>query len=219
MKKSNYLLVESLISTISVYMILKKLMSPWEDWDEYKLGIIDKEGNKKKHPITSKERESWDMLTRLCWNLKKITSKFIGKSKFAQYFSAAYLLKDSITPYILIHQEKLHESLLHDMNYSKQFLIYRILKDLPEHNNLAGTTHNNLVEIEIFKCVQKVASVLESYPELEKMFEDESGATVQADIAQFTGYLGATKKTDPMKLARPGLKKLKKRKSKNEDNG
>lgn len=211
-----YLLKESLIGTISVYLILKRLMTPWEQWDAHKLGIIDKDGNKKKHPVTSKEREAWDMLTRLCWNLKKITSKFIGKGKFAQNFSAAYLLKDSINPYVEFHKNKLDESLLSDMSFKRQSLIYEILKQLPEQNNLVDIKQDNLVEIEIYKSLQKVKDVLESYPELEAMFEDESGATVQADIALQGQYLGATKKTDPMKLAKVGLRKLKKRKLKNE---
>ena len=39
------------VDIFMVYQFLKRLATPFEKWDAYKLGIIDKEGNilKKKH--------------------------------------------------------------------------------------------------------------------------------------------------------------------------
>ena len=213
--KPNYILSESLMSTISVYLILKKLMQPYAEWDACKLGIIDKTGKKLRHPVTASQREAWDMLTRLCWNIKKISTRFVGAGKFAQYFSAAYLLKDSLSTYIKINQEHLNEGLLSDMTFYKQNCLYTVIKNLPEHNNLAMITHNNL-ETEIFKILTEVENLLETNSEINLMFED---GTVAGDIAQTAlPILGSKRNIDPLKLVKPDLKKLKKRKKKNEDN-
>lgn len=134
--KSNYLLTENLTSTISVYLILKRLMLPWEDWGAYKLGIIDKNGKKLKHPISSKERNVWDILDRFCWNLKKITDKFIGNSKLAHNFVAAMLLRDSLNDYIKINQIRLNENELSDMTYTKQNIIYELIKEYELHSKI-----------------------------------------------------------------------------------
>lgn len=195
--KNNYLLTESLYSSISVYIILRKLMSDFKDWDAYKFGIIDEHGNKKKHPVTSKERESWDMLTRLCWNIKKIGAKFIGKGKFATYFTAAYLLKDSISfQYIEYNKEVLNEKYLNDITFAKQTKIFETFKtlksQLPETSNKEET-----LELDLFKILHLVENVVE-LEELEKfLFEDGAPApaapastpTVAGDIAQQAQYL------------------------------
>lgn len=210
--KNNYLLSESLIGSVSIYMILKRLMTDFKDWDAHKLGIIDKDGNKLRHPVSSKEREAWDILTRFCWNIKKISTKFIGKSKFSTYFTAAYLLKDSINAfYIEKNREKLNETLLDDMTYAKQLALHNALKQI---NVGTKVTEENL-ELMIFKYISEVESLLEKNPEIRLMFEDDGGApapintgggTVAADIAQHGQYLkqGKTKK---MKRFKPKEKK------------
>jgi hypothetical protein len=218
--KTKYILSESLIGSVSVYMILRKLMTQFEDWDACKLGIIDKDGNKKRHPVTSKERESWDMLTRLCWNIKKITTKFIGKSKFAAYFSAAYLLKDSLNTYIDINQVKLDEGILADITCNKQSIIYKAMKTLnntiliPQHDIIVNENQNDLVEVEIFKMIQSVQEMLDSNPELRNMFVFEdgeaAGATDSTDIAKGLGQKLGTLKRNPLKLSKPKLKRKRK---------
>ena len=216
---ARYMINENLTSTICVYLILKKMLAPWESWDAYKLGIIDKTGKKLKHPITSKQRESWDILTRLCWNLKKISDKFVGKSKTATYFTASYLLKDSINYYIINNKEKLNETLLSDMTYSKQLSLYNIIKVLPQHNNLATVIHNNLVEaqhnnlveIEMIKLLPIVENALKDQ---NFIYEDgEVIGTVSGDVAQLSPPIGLEKRKK-LKLRSP----LKIKRIKNEDN-
>ena len=223
--KTKYILSESLVGSISVYLILRKLMTDFKDWDACKLGIIDKDGNKKKHPVTSKEKESWDMLTRLCWNIKKITTKFIGKSKFASYFTAAYLLKDSLNSYIKINQERLDEGLLSDITCSKQLIIHNAIKSLrestliPQHDIIVNEQQNDIVEFEIHKMILHVEKMLKHNSDLINMFitEDGDGATVQADIAQQGEKLGSMKRTNPLKLSKSGLLKLKKKRKKEDE--
>lgn len=228
MKTNNYLLTESLVGSLATYMILKKLMTDFSEWDAHKLGIIDKNGKKLKHPVTSKEREAWDILTRFCWNIKKISTKFIGKSKFAQYFTAAYLLKDSINVfYVEKNKHILNETLLSDITYAKQNCIFNILKQLPE---VKCTTDEEL-EVMIYKYVGIVEKVLNT-SDIYNLFEDSIGiaggavppadgntfATTTANLAPAPGqYLGVAKKNaiNPNKIVKKDLKKyfkLKKRK-------
>jgi hypothetical protein len=136
------------------------------------------------------------------------------------------LLKDSLNDYILINQEKLNETLLSDMTFKKQELLYNSIKELSEHNNLATITHNNLVDpqhenivdFNIQKLIPVVEKLFLTYPELINMFEDESGATVCADIAQHSDRLGSMKRENPNKFIKKDLIKLKKKRKENESN-
>jgi len=206
----NYLLTESLLNSVSIYMILKRLMSDFKDWDAYKLGIIDANGKKLKSPITYKERESWDILTRFCWNLKKVTTTFIGKSKFASYFTAAYLLKDSLSMfYITKNKSKLDETLLNDITFTKQLILYNAIKQFP----VLESVEDN-IEFYLYKHFEIIFKLLEEHKEIYNLFgiineEGEgvapapapAGGTVAADIAQYTPRLGAvqSKKTKAKK--------------------
>ena len=127
----SYILAESVLSTAALYMVLKKIMTPFEQWDAYKLGIIDKEGNKLKSPYTSKEREAWDLLSKFTCNFKKIIIKFLGKANFITYFTMAYLLKDSVDYFYIDHNKKvLHEKYLYDFTMSKQNELFKIIKEV-----------------------------------------------------------------------------------------
>lgn len=86
----------NITDTIIVYYIAKKLIKPFEEWDAYKLGIIDKDGNKIKEPKTFEEKKAWSLLDRLICKLKKIIEKFLGKSRLSMYLSLSYLLKDCL---------------------------------------------------------------------------------------------------------------------------
>lgn len=146
--------------------------------------------------------------------------KFIGKSKFAQYFTAAYLLKDSLSMfYIEKNKEKLNENYLYDMTFAKQQLIHNIIKKLPE----VKCTNEERLEIDIFKYVNEVKRVLDSNPEIYKVFnivEDTGGfagsipspsnTNTVAGIAQGPGqYMGVSrlKAIDPMKVVKKDLQK------------
>lgn len=89
------MLSESINDTVVTFLIFKKLTTEFKDWDAYKKGIIDENGNFLKSPVNSKERESWTSFDRFMCNLKKTIQKFTGKSKFASYMTLAYFLKDS----------------------------------------------------------------------------------------------------------------------------
>lgn len=90
------ILNESLVDTYLVYKIITILTKKWEDQDAYKFGIIDEKGNvlKKARTLdTKKEKDSYTVLIRFVFNLKRLLEKIPGgKSKFGSYAAAATLL-------------------------------------------------------------------------------------------------------------------------------
>ena len=90
-----YMITEGLADTVMVYLIIKKLSTPFTEWEAYKKGLIDENGKKIKTAVTFDERKSWTVFDRFIANLKKIMSKFVGKSRFAAIATSAYLLRDS----------------------------------------------------------------------------------------------------------------------------
>ena len=87
------------------YRFIKLLTTPFEKTDAYKLGIIDKDGNRIRKPnssqvevelTTSQLKNSYTILHKLVFNIKKIFSKLpILKTKIGTYAAALFLLKDT----------------------------------------------------------------------------------------------------------------------------
>ena len=87
------------------YRFIKLLTTPFEKTDAFKLGIIDKDGNRIRKPnssqvevelTTSQLKNSYTILHNLLFNIKKIFSKLpILKTKIGTYAAALFLLKDT----------------------------------------------------------------------------------------------------------------------------
>ena len=87
------------------YRFIKLLTTPFEKTDAFKLGIIDKDGNRIRKPnssqvevelTTSQLKNSYTILHKLVFNIKKIFSKLpILKTKIGNYAAALFLLKDT----------------------------------------------------------------------------------------------------------------------------
>lgn len=81
-----------------VYNLVKKLITPFDKWPAFKLGIIDAKGNvlKKKSMLrTSEENNAWGYFDMAVANLKKILAKLPGGStRLASFAAAAFLFKE-----------------------------------------------------------------------------------------------------------------------------
>ena len=87
------------------YRFIKLLTTPFEKTDAFKLCIIDKDGNRIRKPnssqvevelTTSQLKNSYTILHKLVFNIKKIFSKLpILKTKIGTYAAALFLLKDT----------------------------------------------------------------------------------------------------------------------------
>ena len=92
-----------------VYQFIKKLVTPFEKTDAFKLGIIDKNGKilKKRRDLEgSKEKEAYTLSDTLVWNIKKLIGKIPGgKSKIASYAAALFLIKEQTGEYKIDDEE------------------------------------------------------------------------------------------------------------------
>ena len=93
------------IDLFVTYRFLRLLTTPFEDTDAFKLGIIDEKGNRIKLPkstkpavelSTSELKNSYTILHKLVFNIKKIFAKVPGlRTKVGTYAAALFLLKDT----------------------------------------------------------------------------------------------------------------------------
>ena len=93
------------IDLFVTYRFLRLLTTPFEDTQAYKLGIIDANGNRImqkriKKPVvelvTSEQKNSYTILHKLVFNIKKIFAKVPGlRTKVGTYAAALFLLKDT----------------------------------------------------------------------------------------------------------------------------
>jgi len=93
------------IDLFVTYRFLKLLTTPFNKMDAFKYGIIDKDGNRVKKEnsdevavdlTTSQLKNSYTILHKLVFNIKKIFAKIPGlRTKVGTYAAALFLLKDT----------------------------------------------------------------------------------------------------------------------------
>ena len=97
------------IDLFVTYRFIKLLVTPFEKQEAFKLGIIDKDGNRIKKPGTNKgtdlntidERNAYTILHKLVYNIKKIFGKVPGlRTKLGTYAAALFLLKDTFKEHV-----------------------------------------------------------------------------------------------------------------------
>tara|TARA_R100000742_G_C4253330_1_gene71445 strand:+ start:307 stop:921 length:615 start_codon:yes stop_codon:yes gene_type:complete len=92
------------------YRFLKLLTTPFEKTDALKLGIIDANGHRIKLPkstkpavelTTSELKNSYTILHKLIFNIKKLFAKVPGlRTKVGTYAAALFLLKDTFKEHV-----------------------------------------------------------------------------------------------------------------------
>ena len=99
------------IDLFVTYRFIKLLTTPFEKTEAYKLGIIDKDGNRVRQKgsskpevdinATSETKKAYTVLHKLVFNIKKIFSKVPGlRSKLGTYAAALFLLKDTFKEHV-----------------------------------------------------------------------------------------------------------------------
>ena len=95
------------IDLFVTYRFIKLLVTPFDKTPAFKLGIIDKDGNRVKEKTvargmqptelkTSEEKSAYTILHKLVFNIKKIFAKVPGlRTKLGTYAAALFLLKDT----------------------------------------------------------------------------------------------------------------------------
>jgi|TARA_B100000953_G_scaffold174606_1_gene143795 ADP-glucose pyrophosphorylase len=85
--------MSGIVDTYITYRIVTTLVKKWEDQDAYQYGIIDNKGKvlrKYKELKDRKEKDSYTVLIRFIFNMKRLMEKIPGgKSKISSYAVAA----------------------------------------------------------------------------------------------------------------------------------
>ena len=100
----------SAIDLFVTYRFLKLLTTPFEKTEAFKLGIIDKKGHRIMKPKSSKpevelsttqQKNSYTILHKLVFNIKKLFNKVPGlRTKVGTYAAALFLLKDTFKEHV-----------------------------------------------------------------------------------------------------------------------
>lgn len=95
------------------YQFIRRLVTPFEKWEAFKHGIIDKDGNqlRTRASLTDMdERAAFGYFDILCLNLKKLLAKVPGgQSTFGSYAAALLLLKER--PKVMKEDQELLDNL------------------------------------------------------------------------------------------------------------
>ena len=98
------------IDLFVTYRFLRLLTTPFKDTDAFKLGVIDDKGNRIRKPkssqpavelTTSELKNSYTILHKLVFNIKKLFAKVPGlRTKTGTYAAALFLLKDTFKEHV-----------------------------------------------------------------------------------------------------------------------
>ena len=90
------------IDLFVTYRFIKLLVTPFNKTDAYKNGVIDKDGYRlDKELNTIDEKNSYTILHKLVFNIKKIFGKVPGlRTKLGTYAAALFLLKDTFKEHV-----------------------------------------------------------------------------------------------------------------------
>ena len=156
------------IDLLITYRIIKLLVTPFEKQEAYKYGIIDKDGKvlrKTKDLKTAKEKDSYTVLHRFVFNLKRLINIVPGgKSKLGTYAAALGLLlkenkdintielekdlyKHLVDNKLIAYEDDLKESVGFDFLPEGRFTVVDELEDLngnktAEVGDIVYTTEN-----------------------------------------------------------------------------
>jgi hypothetical protein len=87
-----------IVDLFLVYQFIRRLATPFKEWEAFKLGIIDERGNilKKRSELrTIKERDAFGVFDTLVLRLKRLLEKLPGgQTRIASYAAALWLIKE-----------------------------------------------------------------------------------------------------------------------------
>jgi hypothetical protein len=87
-----------IVDLFLVYQFIKRLSTPFKEWDAYELGIIDERGNqliKRKDFTTRDQKNAFGIFDIMIMKLKRLLEKIPGgKTRIGSYAAALYLIKE-----------------------------------------------------------------------------------------------------------------------------
>ena len=90
-------MAKGVVDLFLIYQFIKRLVTPFDKWDAYKAGVIDKDGKVilPKKDRTPEQNKSWGYYDIMIANLKKLLAKVPGgRTRLASYAAALLLLRE-----------------------------------------------------------------------------------------------------------------------------
>lgn len=127
-----------MIDLFLIYSFVRRLVTPFTEWDAYKLGIIDERGNvlkKRKDLRRQEERKAFGVFDILVLNLKKLLEKLpAGQTRLASYAAALWLIREwkAFTPDTMLNESVTDEEIIKTTE-----LFFAVITDyIQEENNV-----------------------------------------------------------------------------------
>ena len=110
-------MANKVVDLILIYQFLKRLTTPFDKTEAFKLGLIDEQGKRTDKKIeTTQEERAYGYFDRMVFNLKKLIEKVPGgKSRLASYAAALFLIRESEERDYT--QEELYEGLIENIEF------------------------------------------------------------------------------------------------------
>lgn len=119
-----------IVDNILAFRILTMLVTPFDATEAFKLSIIDSNGKLIKKPKTDEEKNSYDYLHRLVFNMKKVINKLPGgENKLKSIITALYLIKEQWnckTDNDIINEEEYHRLLNLNIILAEEIIQYQM---------------------------------------------------------------------------------------------
>jgi len=125
-----------------VYSFIRRLITPFTEWEAYKLGIIDERGNvlkKRKELRRQEEVRAFGVFDILVLNLKKLLEKLpAGQTRLASYAAALWLIKEhkAFTPDSMLTEDLSDEQLVESATaFFSSYTDYTMMNESVNHKN------------------------------------------------------------------------------------
>jgi hypothetical protein len=133
-------MASALIDNVIAARLLYMLVTPFENTDAFKNGIIDAKGKLLKHAKdlkTGSERDSYNYLTRLVFNIKRLINKLPGgESNLKNLVAAYYFVKEKYETKTTFVSEQQFNSLVHRLDkitlVEEEILIEKLMNMIKE---------------------------------------------------------------------------------------
>ena len=123
-----------------VYSFIRRLITPFSEWEAYKLGIIDERGNilkKRKEVRLQPEVRAFGDFDSLVLNLKKLLEKLpAGQTRLASYAAALWLIREhkAFTPESMLTEDISDEQLVEAASlFFSSYTDYTTLNETVKH--------------------------------------------------------------------------------------
>ena len=139
-----------IVDLFMVYQFIRRLATPFVEWDAYELGIIDETGQqliKRKDFTTREQKNSYQIFDIMITKLKRLVEKIPGgKTRLGSYAAALYLIKESAEielDGITLTEEQLQEKLesymeLVEPSFDVDMLFEKIFDEDAPANSVGG---------------------------------------------------------------------------------